>query len=194
LRELLEAASRDVNDFCGRPEGFVGDAAASAKYLSADGEPYLYIPACVEISEVAVKDAETDTTYTVWTAPTTMMAGDGDWIPATGRADLPVYSQLPYTLLIVDPNGSYSQFLDGGTAPVAKITAKWGVQVSAPPTIREATLMQAAQWYKQFQGAMDSRLASEEFGEITYRRGLSNNVKHILIDGGWIVPLYGGDR
>jgi len=39
---------------------------------------------------------------------------------------------------------------------------------------------------------MASELGPVDFAQIKYRRGLDSGVKQILIDGGWITPLYGG--
>ena len=195
LTAILEAASRNIDDLCRRQaNGFLADAVASEKYFTSKGESFLRIPECVEITEVAVKESLTATTYTAWTTPTTPMAGDGDWIPCTGSSDDPVFSELPYDLILIDPNGSYGKFLNGGAAPVIKITARWGPETLVPPQIREACLMQSARWYKEYQGAMDGSLSSDELGRILYRKGLSSSVQQILFDGGWVIPLYGGSR
>jgi len=189
MEEILEAASRSIDRMCNRSFEI---APLEAKYFTARGEQYLRIPECTEISEVAVKASKTATTYTTWTTPTTPMAGDGDWIPCAGSPDNPVFGQIPYTLIILDPNGSYSYFIDGDGAPVVMVTARWGSSASVPADIREACLMQAAIWFKQFQGAMSVELGTANLGQILYRRNLSSGVKQILIDGGWVLPLYGG--
>ena len=163
-----------------------------AHYFPAGGKAYLQIPSCTEITEVAVKATLTDTAYTAWTTPTTPLAGDGDWIPCTGDPSEPTFNKLPYTLIITDPNGDYTYFLDGGPRPVIMITARWGSTAAIPADIREACLMQAAIWLKKFQGSMASELGPVDFANIKFRRGLDSGVKQILVDGGWIVPLYGG--
>jgi len=120
------------------------------------------------------------------------MAGDGDWIPCRGDVDNPIFNQPPYDLLVIDPNGDYSTFLDSDGLPVVKVEATWSSQSEIPADIREATLMQAAIWMKQYQGGMSSELGTINFGRILYRRELSQGVKQILVDGGWMIPLYGG--
>lgn len=191
MEELLEASSRAIDNFCKRSEGFAS-VVAEAKYFTATGEAYLRIPMCTEVWEVAVKSSKTATTYTAWTTPTTDMAGDGDWIPARDDPDKPTFGQSPYNLLVIDLNGAYSVFLDGEGAPVVMVTATWGSPSTVPADIREACLMQAAIWLKQFQGAMSSELGTRDLGTIRYKRSLDNNIRHILVDGGWVLPLYGG--
>lgn len=193
FEELLEAASRSIDNICGRQDdGFVADIAVTDKYLTAEGEDYLFIPLCTEITSVAVKTSSTATTYTAWTTPTAPMAGDGDWIPCRGTPDDPVYSETPYSMLRIDPNGDHAEFIDGDGRPVVKITAKWGPQTTCPPEIREACLMQAARWYKKYSASMADRLGPAEFAQLQYRRALDSNVMQLLIEGGWVRPLYGG--
>ena len=194
MNEILEAASRNIDRMCRRVDnGFISDVAAADKYFTAFGKPHLQIPECIEITEVAVKASVTDDDYTAWDTPTTVMAGDGDWIPCRGSPDDPIFATPPYTLLIIDPNGDHAYFLSGNGAPVVKVTAKWRSPEAVPQDIAEATLMQAAIWMKQYQGSMSAELDAENFGKILYRRNLSQGVKQILIDGGWVLPLY-GDR
>jgi len=192
LLAILTAASKNLDEVCNRErDGFQALTAAAARYFVGKGESYLRISECVEIAEVAVKASVTATTYTAWTTPTTMMAGDGDWIPASGNALQPTYGRLPYTLILVDPNSDYNYFLDSNAAPVIKVTAKWGPSVAIPSDIREATLMQAAKWYKRFQASASYSTGTVDFGKVSYQRSMDSAVRQILIDGGWIVPLYG---
>ena len=51
----LAAATKAIDNFCRRPDGFVADAAASARVYTAHGGPILDIDECVEITLVAVK-------------------------------------------------------------------------------------------------------------------------------------------
>lgn len=192
MEEILEGASRVIDRFCHREDNAFAATSIESRYFTADGKSYLHIPTCTEILEVAVKTSKTATTYEIWASPTTDMAGDGDWIPARGDPSNPVYGQPPYNLLVIDLNGDYAVFLDGEGAPVVKITAQWGSPSTVPADIRTACLMQAAIWLKQFQGAMSSELGSGDLGVIVYRRRLDNNIKQILVDGGWVLPLYGG--
>jgi len=193
LEELIEAASRAIDSACRRGENaFEAVGAGVAKYFTAFGEAFLRIPSCSTITEVAVKASLTATSYTAWVTPTTPMAGDGDWIPCRGEAGDPSFDTEPYNLLIIDLNGDYSVFLDGDGAPVVKITASWGTETGVPAEIREFTLMQAALWAKSYEGSGADETGSIDFGRITIRRALSKQVRDGLVDGGWVLPLYGG--
>ena len=193
LGELIEAASRAIDSACRRGENaFLAVGPATERYFTADGETFLRIPSCTTITEVAVKASLTATTYTAWATPTTPMAGDGDWIPCKGNPEAPDFGITPYTLLLIDVNGDYAVFLDGGTAPVVKITASWGTESGVPAEIREFTLMQTALWMKSFQGSGADALGNLDFGQIKIKRALSKSVRDGLKDGGWVLPLYGG--
>lgn len=191
MEEIIEAASRAIDRFCRRETEFVEALVASVQYFTADGKSYLRVPLFLEIDEVAVKTSSTATEYTVWDPESAYMAGDGDWYAAHGDPSNPVFGP-PGNLILVSPTGSYSVFPDGEGAPVIKVTAVWGFSDAVPADIREACLMQAARWLKQFQGSMSTELGTVDLGAIQYRRRLSSDVCQILIDGCWMLPLYGG--
>jgi hypothetical protein len=206
LGRLLDASARTIDRFTGRPEGYFADVTASAKYYNGRGRNFVYIDECVAITAVAVKDSASDTTYTAWTSPTTALAGDGDWIPATGDPDDPEYNQLPYTLLLVDPNGDEVLFTDGAFSgltgfrrnranrarspgtPTVQVTARWGYSATIPDDIKEANLMQAARWYKRLQSSMADTLASQDFGQLMFRQRIDPDVALILVEGRYVVP------
>lgn len=193
FEEMLDAASRLIEGICGKEEdGFIAETPATDRYYRADGEDYLLIDPCIEVESVAVKTSSDATTYDAWSSPSTPMAGDGDWIPCTGDPDEPTYSRLPYTMLKIDPNGDYDEFLDSSGLPVAKVTAKWGRTASCPPDIREATIMQCLIWHKRYSGVMSRELGTQELGQLLYRKTLDSAVIQILIDGGHYIPMYGG--
>lgn len=192
LTDMITAASKNIDQFCRRErDGFQALSVAAARYFVGKGDWYLRIPECVEVTTVAVKASVTATTYTSWATPTAAMAGDGDWIPCTGDPARPTFNKLPYTLLLIDLNSDYNYFLDSNAAPVVMVTANWGPSVAIPTDIREATLMQAAKWYKRFQASAGRSTGTVDFGKISYQRSMDSAVKQILIDGGWVVPLYG---
>jgi hypothetical protein len=205
---VLEGACDTIDRVCNRPDGFLADTVVSARYYVGTGEPYLLIDECVEIGEVAVKDAVSDEDYTAWDSPTTNMAGDGDWLAASGDPLVPNFNVLPYNLLLVDINGDYSRFIDGKLSglwgwragrehlrrgvPTVRVTAKWGYSVDVPDDIVQAALMQAARWWKRSQSAMADVLASGELGTLLYRQVIDPEVKLILIEGRYIKPTMGG--
>ncbi len=199
IARLLDGAARTINTFTGRPNGYFADVTASAKYYNGRGRSFLMIDECVEIDEVAVKDSASDIIYTAWNSPTTVLAGDGDWIPCAGDQDDPEYNLLPYDLLIVDPNGDESTFINGAIgvrggrarapgAPTVRVTARWGYSLMVPDDIKVANIMQAARWYKRLQSSMADTLASTDFGTLMFRQRLDPDVAMILVEGRYYVP------
>jgi len=192
LQELLDAASRSIDRVCRKPDdAYAAAPAASAMYFAAEGKKYLRVPPFVSVTEVAAKADLSAIVYTAWTTESSFMAGDGDWFSASGDPNNPTFSAAG-DLIIVNQNGTYSTFLESDGAPVVRVTAQWGALSGVPADIREATLMQAAIWFKQFQGSMSSELGTYDLGTIVYSRGLSSAVKELLVEGCWVLPLYGG--
>lgn len=199
LTSLIAAAENNINTTCNRPDGFEADTTASARIYSGGGKPYIVIDECVAITLVGAKESSTDSTYTSWVA--------GDWIAFRGSPKNPNFNGLPYTAVMVAPGGNQAIFTGGGYGglrgfrpdsdfsrgvPTVQITAKWGYSVTPPADIKEACLMQAARWYKRFEGAMGDALASGELGMILYRQALDPDIRRILIDGRYLKPVTGG--
>lgn len=207
LGAMLDAASRTIDRFCNRPDGFEASDLPAVRYFPGNGKAFILIDECVEITAVAVKDSPTDTTYEAWTAPSAPMAGDGDWIQFTGDPQWPDFNSLPITALMVDPNGDQSQFTSGlftGLAgfprrrgslsrqvPTIRITARWGYSDDIPADIKEACIMQSMIWFKRQQGSMASALASTELGDLELFRTLDPAVELILRLGRYIRPTTG---
>lgn len=207
LTRILDGASRKIDRFCNRPDGFEASDKATVRRYRGSGKTYQLIDECVEITAVAVKDAISDDTYEAWDSPTTMFAGDGDWFPGTGDPDAPQFNELPYTILFVDPNGDQSWFtgqtwqerrgrrIQGASllarVPTVQVTARWGFSEDVPYDIREATIMQSARWYKRLQGAMADALASTDLGGLLYLQQLDPDVAGILLDGRYVKPAVG---
>ena len=182
---LLDAATKTIDNYCNRPDGFVALAVAATRPFPGSGKSYQWIDDCVAITKVEVKDSPSDIAYVTWTNPTTDYAGDGDWIPFRGDPSSPVFGQLPYHAIMIDPNGDYSSFCSGMYAgltgfrpseagsrsvPTVKITAKWGYAASAPAGIKSACIALAARWFKQGEGAWADTMASPELGSLIYRK------------------------
>ena len=162
LGVILDAVTKTIDQHCNRPDGFLSSPVASARYYSGKGKPYLLIDECTAITEVAVKAAETDTTYTVWTA--------SDWQAASGDPRRPAWNSLPYNLLIIPLGGNYAAFTIGSQEPTVKTTANWGYAAIIPPAIKQATIALASRWYKQGQASWSDTLVSVELGQMIYRR------------------------
>jgi hypothetical protein len=210
LERLLRSATQRIDQFCNRPDGFIATTVASQRFYSGSGKTWQMIDECTEITAVAVKDSVTDDTYTAWDVPTTNLAGDGDYLAASGDWRFPEFNRLPYTLLIVDPNGDESIFTFGrfstitglvpiGTPernarglPTVRVTARWGYADEVPPDIQEACIMQVGHWYKLVQSSMAMTLASAELGTLRMPRGLHPDVQDILVNGRYVRPAVGG--
>jgi len=206
LPMVIDAASRAIDNFCNRPDGFEASDHATARYFTGNGRAVLLIDECVEVTAVAVKDAATDIAYTAWATPTTNMAGDGDWLAFNGDLENPDFNSLPYSALMVDLNGDYRTFTSGRylglrgfrpegdatrSVPTVEITAKWGYAINAPDAIKEACIMQVIRWYKREQGAMASALASAELGSLDLYKTLDPDFEFILAMGRYVRPATG---
>lgn len=204
LNALLNAASGAIDGYCNRPDGFVADAVASARYYAGSGTPLQMIDECTQITTVSVKDTATDTSYTDWTTPTTDFSSDGDWIPFAGSSDDPQFNRLPYTGIMTDPaSGSYDTFTSGkfstrggfrpssGVArniPTVKVTARWGYADVVPDNVREACIVQAARWYKRGEGSWNDSIATAEFGQMQYRKVLDPDLQAMLMEARLVRP------
>ena len=207
FERLIAAAQRNIDRFCNRPDGFEADAAATARYFPGSGLGHQYIDECVEITTVAVKASSTASSYTDWDTPTTMMAGDGDWIPFSGGPKAPRFVDLPYTGLMVDVNGDYSVFTSSAGSgmrgfppitdyrhtgiPTVKVTAKWGYSVAVPGDITTACIMQVARWYKRLQSSMADSVGNVDFGELRFTSSLDPAIKQLLEGGMYVKPRTG---
>jgi hypothetical protein len=210
LQAWLDAAEKSVNNFCNRPDGFLAPAIASARYYPGSGKAFQLIDETPAITAVAVKDSPTDeeNQYVAWTVGVVGTTLAADVFPATGDPLAPDFTSLPYTLLVCAPNGQYSTFTSGrfGTLrgwhddidrggsyhlPTVKVTAKWGYATVVPPTIKQASIMQAGRWYKRAQSAMADTLASVDLGALLYTKAVDPDIAMILVEGRYCKPVLG---
>ena len=196
LTSTITAVSRAIDSACNRPDGFIAelDGYESTRYYPGTGKAYQWIDECVSVDSVWVKDSATDeeNEYVAWVVGVVGATLGADVFPATGDPKRPDFVTTPYTLLVVGPNGDYSMFTKSIMTPTVKVTARWGYAASVPAQIKEATIMQAARWYKLVQGAMARALASAEVGgPMIYPGQLDPDVKFILISGRFVKPTVG---
>lgn len=199
---IINAASKAINDYTHRPDGFVALAAAAARIYTGSGGPVQKINECVDITMVAVKDSPTDTTYTDW-APT-------DWIPFTGDSRFPEFQPLdrgrPYTAIMIEPGGDYSHFASGSYTgrggfrpshsahrgvPTVQVTARWGFAAIVPEPIKQATIIQVARWFKRGGSAWADALASGDLGTILYTKAVDPAIALLLNQGRFKRPALG---
>lgn len=193
--QILETISRKIDGLCRRPDGFKAATTDATRDLMGTGLDYIPIPDCVSITTVAVKDSWNDTTYVNWTTPTTPWAGDGDWYPIAGTPGRPLFNRTPYTYLMIDPNGDYNYFTEALALPTVQLTAKFGYAVITPPVIVEATIAEALKLIRRYESGMDSQMANADLGTLMLRArqsGLSRDIRDLLVDSKFVLPLYGG--
>lgn len=189
IERLLDSASAAIDRFCNRPDGFLSDAAASARVYPGSGQPYQLIDECTEVTLVEVRDAISDAAYVAWVP--------ADWIACTGDYHYPDFNATPYTMLVCEVNGDYSVFTSGRygqarwMAPTVQVTAKWGYATVVPDQIKTAAIMQAARWFKRLQGSMSDALASGELGQLLFLKELDPDIGLILTKGRFMVPATG---
>ena len=129
-------------------------------------------------------------------------------MPCTGDQHAPDFVSLPYTMLIIDPNGdqawftgeTFSQKRRGrqgrghsllSRVPTVQVTARWGYSELVPDDIRQACIMIAARFYKRMQGSMADSLASADLGGLLYVQQIDPDVAGILLDGAYRRPAVG---
>jgi hypothetical protein len=193
---VLKAATRTIDRFCNRPDGFLADASASARLYAGNGGPILWVDECVEVDTVAVKDSPTETTYTAWNSD--------DWIAFAGDPKRPDFQPLqkgkPYTAIMASAvgdeslftSGRYSQlsgfrpsFTEHRGVPTVQVTAKWGYSVLVPDVIREACIVQSARWFRRGLSQWSDTIGSPDFGQLMYRQPLDPALQLMLVKGGF---------
>jgi len=183
----IDAADLQINQFCNRPDGFVADAAASARVFAGQGRPWLWVGDFIDTDTlvVAVKDAATDTTYTTWETDEYIgFAGD-----YTRPNFHPESLAKPYTSIMISAVGDppQSSFLSGAYngqfVPTVQVTAKWGYAETVPATIKQCSLMQSYRWYKRFKAHFSDTLGNEMLGQLMYTKVFDPDIENILING-----------
>ena len=208
LDALLLAASRVIDGYCNRPDGFLAITTATARFFPGSGKPYQRIDECAAISAVAVKDSSTDdeTSYTAWTLGVVGTTTGADVFPCSGDPKYPDYTSLPYTLLVIGANGDFDHFPTGkfttrggfrpssGIArsiPTVKVTARWGFALTVPANVKEATILQSARWWKRGESSWADALASSDLGQLQFRQSLDPDLKAMLIEARLVRPAVG---
>ncbi len=198
IAALITAASRAIDNFCNREEGFVADAVASVRYYVGRGKPWLFVDDIATASSlaVAVKEAigDEENEYETWTVGAIGATTGADVFPATGDPARPDFNRLPYTILVVGPNGDYAVFPDGaGTRgiPTVQVTAKWGYATTTPAPIEQACITQVCRWLARGQSKWADTLGSAEMGTMMYRKVLDPDIEFMLVEGRYVRPAIG---
>ena len=205
LDRLLSAASRAIDGYCNRPDGFLAIATATARYFPGSGKGYQWIDECVAVSAVAVKDSASDDEddYTAWTLGTIGTTTGADVFLATGDPEYPEFTRTPYTLLVIGANADYSIFPSGNFRtrggfrpssdsvrglPAVKVTARWGYAATVPANVKEACILQSARWWKRGQSAWADTIANVDFGVLMYRKSLDPDLQAMLMEARLVRP------
>jgi len=202
LAALLDAAGMAIDNFCGRPDGFMAVPTASARTYSGNGGPIQRIDECVEVTKVEVKDSPTDTDYDEW--------DDADWIAFAGDPQSPDFqptsSSRPYRAIMVSAEGDYDHFTSGSYAhrrgfrpeqtvyrgvPTVRVTARWGYADTVPYVIRQACITQASRWFKRGESAWSDAVGSPDTGQLFYRKVIDPDLEFMLVDGRLVKPTVG---
>lgn len=183
IDDLLDICSEAIDTICNRPDGFIAASTATARTFVGSGHNVQKINECVEISLVEVKRSINDSTWVSWAST--------DWLAFRGSHKRPNFNPLaknnpmPYTSLMIALTGNQSHFTSGYTyltregfppaqifpetgQPTVRVTAKWGYAVSVPLAIKQATIIQATQFFKRGQGVWADALANGDFQELRF--------------------------
>jgi hypothetical protein len=132
FESVVEAASRAIDIHCRR---FFYTNAAQARYYTADDGKLLFLPddlVSIDSSGLVTDDDGDRTHENIWATTDYIL------LPPNANTD-----SEPYTMIEVDPYGSYS-FPVNVTRGV-KITGTWGYAASVPVAIKEVCLLLAEQ-------------------------------------------------
>lgn len=145
LEQNIEAASRKIDGWCGR--SFY--SATATRYFTPEQWDVLDVPDLVSVTTLKT-DEDGDRTYeTTWTA------SDYELDPDTGP---------PYTRVYVTPSGYYA--FPVGMRRSVQIVGTWGWS-TVPHSIREATLILAARYFKRKDSPMGAQIGNTEMGNLT---------------------------
>ena len=169
LTALATRASRLIDNWFGYPENTFSVETETIKYFDGSGNSELFVTFLADTpSAVAVAEAGDFTSLTDWETT--------DYILWPYNA---MDEGFPYRALYID--------LINGTKLVwpkfrraIKITAKWGWSISAPEPIQEATIIQAARWFKRGQQAFQDAGAVTELMSLRYLKKIDPDVELIL--------------
>lgn len=199
LKMLLTASSRAIDNYCNRKDGFVAVSTASARVYTGSGHTHQWIDECVAVTAVAVKESVTDDSYTAWST--------SDWIAASGDPERPDFNRTPYQFLLVNPTGDESHFTHGlfsawrgfrpeinergRGAPTVQVTARWGYATTVPDPIKQATIIQAARWFKRAESSWADVITQTDFMMLRFVKSLDADIKFLLEEGRYRKPAIG---
>lgn len=174
LETLLEAASRAIDAYCNRPDGFVAPAEGGEepRLFWGSGAPHLYIGDCVAVAEVALR------TGGGW-----VPLDEDAWAAYSGDSRRPSAAR-PYTGLLRADGGVWAR----GRVPTVRAAARWGYAETVPPAIKQAAITLAMRWWMRGRTAWSDATASPELGALMYRQEVDPDVRMLLDRGRFVRP------
>jgi hypothetical protein len=185
----IAAVSRLIDGFMGRKEtGFQAIQTATSRVYAGNGERWLFINECIEITAVNVKDAITDATYDTVLASTEYEAFRGSY-------SNPNFNDMPYDAIMLSGNATINSFYVGNAInyhedvvsnmkapqlPTVQVTARWGYADTIPEVIKTAAIMQTTRIYKRLQGGMADALLTADLGQARFISKLDKDVQVLL--------------
>jgi len=175
---MLTAASRAIDNYCNRPDGFVAVTTATARVYSGRGKDVQWIDECIDVTKVEVRPA-VGSAYVEWAST--------NWIAGTGDPRFGDYNRTPYNWILVTESGQYNRFTRG-SEPTVRVTARWGYAETVPDPVKQACITIAARWFKRGEGAWSDVLATGDFGQLIYRLEMDPDAKMMLAAGRFVRP------
>jgi len=174
LGNLITAASREIDHYCGRWDGFFynttsSTATAEERYFDGDGEDEQWIDHCLEIITLSVAESGDLDTYTEWSS--------SDYITWP-------YNKDYIRKIICRHDGAKSIFHAG--RKTVKMEAYWGFSKTIPEPIKTATIITAVRTFKRGMQAFADAGGMADLGQLFYVQQLDPQVKGILKANGYV--------
>lgn len=167
LHDLAIRASRAIDTFTGRRPGTFKLIVDETIFLTGDGCRDLWVELAQAPTKVEVDEVGDMMTYTTWASTEYLL-----WPPNYALMEIPIQRLDIWT---------YSQKLYWPYwSNCIKITGRNGYSITPPGVIVEATIIQAARWFKRGQQAFQDTGAIVELGKLTYTKRLDPDVAEIL--------------
>lgn len=183
IEAMILAVKDAIDNYCGRPDGFVAATDATPRVFYGSGKNWQRIDECVAVSQVEVKDSPTDEVYEIW--PTT------EYVIFSGDPKRPNYNGPRFDAVMVRiDTGNYAIFPDS-QYPTVRITARWGYATEVPAVVKQACITQVSRFMKRGQSGWADTLGDANFGTMNYRKVLDPDVQFMLKMGRLIRPAIG---
>lgn len=166
LTSLIPRASRAIDKFTKRPEGWYLASSDTIRYFDTSDPSSVWVEGLgAAPTEVAV--LEDGINYTVWAST------DYDVWPYNALADGDLIIRLDVNRL------QGSKMLFPSYPKGIRITAKHGY-AAVPLLIEEATVIQSIRWFKRGQQAFKDAGAISELGQMVYAQALDPDVRNTI--------------